>query len=83
MGSDEPAPVEHVPVHSPRVQNVHYGAGGGAPQYQQQAPDQHESDTANVAHLQYNSPMGLYSNDNVRDVLTGQTHGKPGEGTLQ
>lgn len=72
---------DYVPVHQPRVQNVHYGPGGASPQYQQHAPDEHEGD-AKVAHLQYNSPLGLYSRGNVEEALTGQTAGKPGEGTM-
>jgi len=76
-----PAPQQPVPVHQPRVQNVHYGPGGD-PTYQQTG-DSAASDTAHVAHLQYNTPIGLYSRDNVEEVLKGQTGGRPGEGTLQ
>lgn len=75
---------QYVPVHQPRVQNVHYGPGDSAPEYQQHSPGQHQpSDTAQVKHLQYNSPLGLYSKENVNAVLQGQTQGKPGQGTLQ
>jgi hypothetical protein len=77
-----PAPQEPVNVHQPRVQNVHYGPGGDGPVYQQQA-DGGASDNAHVAHLQYNTPIGLYSRDNVDEVLRGQTQGRPGEGTMQ
>ena len=76
--SEQSAPA----VHQPRVQNVHYGPGGGAPQYQQQA-DSGASDNASVQHLQYNTPIGLYSKQNVQEVLKGQTSGRPGEGTMQ
>ena len=71
-----------VPVHQPRVQNVHYGPGGASPQYQQQG-DSGASDNARVAHLQYNTPIGLYSKQNVEEVLAGQTAGRPGDGTMQ
>ena len=77
-----PAPQEPVNVHQPRVQNVHYGPGANGPTYQQQT-DAEASDSANVAHLQYNTPIGLYSKQNVDEVLQGQTQGRPGEGTLQ
>lgn len=30
----------------------------------------------NIVHLQYNSPMGLYSRDNVMDTYVGQTQGR-------
>lgn len=75
---EHPAPAPH----QPRVQNVHYGPGGEAPQYQQQG-DGGASDSAHVAHLQYNTPIGLYSKGNVQEVLTGQTAGRPGDGTMQ
>lgn len=32
-----------------------------------------KTDGPKVVHLQYNSPMGLYSNDNVEETLRGQT----------
>ena len=73
------APVQ---VHKPRVQNTHYGPGASAPQYQQQS-DSGASNDAKVAHLQYNTPIGLYSKQNVNEVLKGQTAGRPGEGTMQ
>ena len=69
-------------MHQPRVQNVHYGPGADAPTYQQQG-DGGASDNAHVAHLQYNTPIGLYSRSNVDEVLKGQTQGRPGEGTMQ
>lgn len=69
--------------HQPRVQNVHYGPGASAPTYSQRDPSQaDQSDTARVAHLQYNSPLQLYSRDNAEDVLRGQTSGKPGSGSM-
>ncbi|XP_052764621.1 proteoglycan 4-like isoform X2 [Mya arenaria] len=40
-------------------------SGGYAPQ-----------DPGGVVHLQYNSPIGLYSADNVRDTYVGQTQGR-------
>ena len=69
--------------HNPRVQNTHYGPGGASPQYQQLSPRAADPDTARVVHSQYNSPLGLYSKDNVQQALDGQTTGKPGEGTMQ
>jgi len=67
-------------VHAPRVQNVHYAPGQG-PVYQQKE-DQDASNSARVVHLQYNSPLSLYSKDNVQEALEGQTADKPGAGTL-
>ena len=79
-----PAPQAPVNVHQPRVQTVTYGPGSTAPTYGQRDPAMHgDSDTAQVKHLQYNSPLGLYSKQNVQDALTGQTAGRPGEGTMQ
>ena len=75
-------PVDPVVPHHPKVQNVHY-APGQAPTYEQHAPDRHESDTAQVTHAQYNTPIGLYSQENVQAALDAQTLGKPGQGTLQ
>lgn len=75
-----PAPQEAVNVHQPRVQNVNYGPGGN-PTYSQQG-DSGASDSARVAHLQYNTPIGLYSKENVQEALKGQTQGRPGEGTM-
>lgn len=69
--------------HQPRVQNVHYGPGASTPQYSQINPSQADNtDSAKVAHLQYNSPLQLYSRDNAEDVLKGQTGGKPGTGSM-
>jgi hypothetical protein len=74
----------HEPVvpHQPKVQKVHYGPGDG-PVYEQHAPDNYQSDTAQVHHSQYNTPIGLYSQQNVQAALDAQTTGKPGQGTLQ
>lgn len=78
-----PAPAADVPVHRPRVQNMHYGPGGEQ-EYQQHNPASHgDSDTARVAHLQYNTPIGLYSKSNVEQVMHSQTGGQPGAGTMQ
>jgi len=84
QGGAGPPPPSHGPVnvHQPRVQNVHYGPGADAPEYQQRG-DAGASDNASVAHLQYNTPIGLYSKQNVSEVLQGQTGGRPGEGTMQ
>jgi len=72
-----------VVVHNPKVQSVRYGPGGDGPVYEQHDARKVDSDSARVAHLQYNSPIGLYSKQNALDVLHGQTAGKPGEGTMQ
>jgi hypothetical protein len=71
-----------VPVHQPRVQHFHHGPGGDVT-YEQHSQGDPGSDTAQIKHLQYNTPIGLYSKENVQDVLEGQTHGKPGHGTMQ
>lgn len=70
--------------HSPKVQTVHYGAAGESPQYRQRSAQQvpHDSDTVRAAHLQYNSPLGLYSKASAQEALDTQLHGKPGEGTI-
>jgi len=72
---------ETVPVHNPRLQTMHYGPHGQT--YDQQSAVGQESDTARVAHLQYNTPIGLYSRDNAQAVLQAQTAGKAGYGTMQ
>ena len=77
----QPMASPNVQPHSPRVQNVHYGPGG--PQYQQLSPRAADPDTAKIVHAQYNSPLALYSKENVQAALEGQTAGKPGEGTMQ
>ena len=76
---DSGAPVQ---PHQPRVQTVAYGPGDVAPTYSQHDPGNYEGD-AKVAHLQYNTPLGLYSRPNVEEALRGQTAGQPGEGTMQ
>lgn len=70
--------------HTPKVQTVHYGAAGEAPQYRQRSAQQapHDSDTVRAAHLQYNSPLGLYSKASAQEALDTQLQGKPGEGTI-
>lgn len=72
---------EPVMVHQPRVQTVKYGPGGSGPVYEQHNAGGQDSDSARIAHLQYNSPIGLYSRQNAEEVLKGQTSGKPGQGT--
>ena len=81
------APVAHhspagaVTPHQPRVQTVHHGPGGS------QTIGQHDGGNydgdAKVAHLQYNTPIGLYSKRNVEETLDAQTKGKAGYGTMQ
>jgi len=50
--------------------------------YEQHDPSKVDSNSARVAHLQYNTPIGLYSKENAIEALKGQTRGKPGEGTM-
>lgn len=71
-----------VVVHNPKVQTFRYGPGGDSATYEQKNAAE-DSDSARVAHLQYNSPIGLYSKQNALEALKGQTKGKPGEGSLQ
>lgn len=64
-------PPESYPYQSPTLQHLstdvaHNDVSGG----------QGYGTAPNVVHLQYNSPMGLYSNDNIRDTYVGQTHGR-------
>ncbi|XP_033757604.1 extensin-like [Pecten maximus] len=40
------------------------------------APPAGDGGDARVVHLQYNSPMGLYSGANIKDTYTGQTQGR-------
>jgi len=69
--------------HAPRVQGVHYSADG-TPRYRPSAAEGPEgADTAQAAHLQYNSPLGLYSKASANEAMTGQLGGRPGEGTIQ
>ena len=57
------------PVRSP-VPNYHnsYEPSGGVSGPPEPQP--------NIVHLQYNSPMGLYSSSNIRDAYVGQTQGR-------
>lgn len=70
-----------VVAHNPKVQSFRYGPSGEQT-YEQNGSNNVDTDTAKVAHLQYNTPIGLYSKDNALEALRGQTKGKPGEGTL-
>lgn len=71
------------PVHSPRVQTARYGPGGAAPTYDQHSAEGVDSETARIAHLQYNTPIGLYSKASAKEALEGQTRGKAGYGTME
>lgn len=73
---------EPVAVHNPRLQTMRYGPGGDAT-YEQRSAVGQDSDSARVAHLQYNTPVGLYSRANAQAALQAQTGGKAGYGTLQ
>ena len=68
-------------MHNPRLQTMRYGPGGAT--YDQQSAVGQDSDSARVAHLQYNTPMGLYSRANAQAALQAQTAGKAGYGTMQ
>jgi len=73
---DEQPPVR-VHGNPPGVQ-VPGGPGGRTPMSPQdvsQAGNTGESDAAMVANVQFNSPMELYSGDNVVEALQGQTGG--------
>lgn len=74
---------EPVTPHNPRLQTVRYGPGAGGPRYEQQDASGGGGDGAHVAHLQYNSPIGLYSRDNAKEALHSQTRGKAGYGTME
>lgn len=74
---------EPVVAHNPRLQSVRYGPGASGPVYEQHDAAGQDSDSARVAHLQYNTPIGLYSRQNAEEALTGQTRGKAGYGTMQ
>jgi hypothetical protein len=74
---------EPVVAHNPRLQSVRYGPGASGPVYEQHDAAGRDSESARVAHLQYNTPIGLYSRQNAEEALTGQTRGKAGYGTMQ
>ena len=68
---------------SPYNQSAKSASRSHAPQ--QYSPNAYSNDVTggygqhqapNVVHLQYNSPMGLYSQENVRDAYIGQTQGR-------
>ena len=59
-----------------------YGPDGGQCYSQESNPAPDTADGAKVVHLQYNSPLQLYSRTNVDDSLRGQTEGMPGEGSM-
>jgi len=76
------SPVQSQP-HQPRLQTMTY-SGGNAPVYSQHSnPPPSAAPNATAQHLQYNSPLGLYSRDNVNQAINAQTAGMPGEGTIQ
>jgi len=52
------------------------GRSGGTPTSHQDVSQAGESDAAVVANLQYNTPMGMYSGENVVEALQGQTGGQ-------
>jgi len=74
-----------VTPHNPRLQSMRYGPSG-ASTYEQHDPSAQvpgANDSARVAHLQYNSPLGLYSRNSAQEALQAQTRGKVGQGTMQ
>merc|ERR1719245_773266 len=76
------SPVQSQP-HQPRLQTMTY-SGGNAPVYSQHTnPPPSAAPNATAQHLQYNSPLGLYSRDNVNRAINAQTAGMPGEGTIR
>jgi len=74
---DDAPPVE---PHQPHVQQFITKPDGSVQYSTSPTPD--EAENAQVKHLQFNSPLNLYSKGNAQQVLEGQTAGKPGEGTL-
>ena len=69
--------------HQPKIQVMRYGPTGQQRYEQHAAPEYGDSESARVVHLQYNSPLGIYSRDNVEQALEGQTSDKAGHGTMQ
>ena len=68
--------------HVPKVQSMHYGSDGTQEYRQRAGEGGAESDSARAVHLQYNSPLGLYSRENAQQAMSGQLNGRPGEGTI-
>lgn len=75
--------VTPVQPHQPKIQVMRYGPTGQQVYEQHEAPQYGDSDSARVVHLQYNTPLGLYSRENVEQALEGQTHNKAGYGTME
>lgn len=72
-GARSVSPAVRKPQHSPVRSPI--------PQHQYNSYEPHgdvsgPADQPNVVHLQYNSPMGMYSKDNIRDAYIGQTQGR-------
>jgi len=51
------------------------GPGAGTPVSGQNVSQAGDSDTAVVSNLQFNSPLAMYSGENVVEALQGQTGG--------
>lgn len=67
--------------HRPKVQGFHYGPDGSQ-EYRQGNGPQGPGDSARAGHLQYNSPLGLYSKQSVQEAMSSQLNGRPGAGTI-
>ena len=64
---------------NPPAAQVPRGPGGGTPMSPQdvsQTDSAGDSNSALVANLQFNSPLGMYSGENVVEALQGQTGGQ-------
>lgn len=68
--SNPPRSVSHDPVVPTTPEQDH------APALTNNTQPPENDEGARVLHLQYNSPMGLYSQENVRETLHGQTQAK-------
>jgi len=82
LPSQPVGPAQVVTPHQPRLQKMTY-SGDGAATYSQHNPSTAEAPTATGAHLQYNSPMNLYSRSNAEQSMDSQLKGTPAEGTVQ
>ena len=58
-----------------QVSGGHGGGPSASAQTVSQGGGETAGDTALVANLQYNSPMAMYSGENVVEALHGQTSG--------
>lgn len=75
-------PAQVVTPHKPQLQKMTYG-GDGTQTYSQHNPARADAPEAKGAHLQYNSPLQLYSRGNAEQTMQAQLQGTPAEGTVQ